>query len=292
MEEVEVLLVNAFTHSGKGGNPAGVVLEADSLSHSDRQKIAVEVGLSETAFVSKSNKADFKVEFFTPTSQVAMCGHATIATWSTLRNKKNLSSGQHTQELMNGVLEVQLQSDGSVLMEQEQPRYGEFIDHEVLAPLLGLDVKDFMVNLKPQLVSTGMFDVMVGVKNVEFLRKIVPDFEAISVFQKKNNESGLHVFALLDNNAEFVAAMRDFCPLLGIPEESATGSATGALLCYLYKHGLVDAVKAQEGIWFQQGYQMNRPSNIFGKLTIANNEIVKIKVGGKATEFGSKKVLT
>ena len=64
--KVEVQILNAFVDNEKGGNPAGVVLNADNLSNEQKLKIAANIGLSETAFVSKSNMADFKLDFFTP----------------------------------------------------------------------------------------------------------------------------------------------------------------------------------------------------------------------------------
>lgn len=291
MKEIELLLVNAFTHDGKGGNPAGVVLEASTLTATDRQQIAKEVGLSETAFVSSSDVADYSVEFFTPTDQVAMCGHATIATWSVLRDKNNLSTGHYTQALLNGALGVELLDDGSVVMEQKLPQYGKIVKADELTSFLGLAVTDFITVPQPQLVSTGMYDVMVGVKRLEILDRIKPNFEAISQFQSKHNEAGLHVFALDDADEKAVARMRDFCPFLGIPEESATGSATGALLCYLYYYGLLSDEQVSEGVWFEQGYSMNRPSDIFGKLTVGEDrKIEKVEIGGKATIVSSQKI--
>ncbi|WP_046006551.1 PhzF family phenazine biosynthesis protein [Pseudoalteromonas rubra] len=76
MHQINVHLVNAFTERGKGGNPAGVVLNADGLTDEQKQAIAREVGFSETAFVSSASDADFAVSFFTPTAEVDFCGHA------------------------------------------------------------------------------------------------------------------------------------------------------------------------------------------------------------------------
>jgi len=76
---VTVNIINAFGDNADGGNPAGVVLDADTLTDSQKLTIAKKVDLSETAFVSKSLQADYKLDFFTPTRQIAHCGHATIA---------------------------------------------------------------------------------------------------------------------------------------------------------------------------------------------------------------------
>lgn len=289
---LEILIVNAFTHDGTGGNPAGVVLDANELTSSEKQYIAKVVGLSETAFVSESKTGTYKVDFFTPTDQVAMCGHATIATWSALKSRKHLLNGKHTQELINGVLGIELLEDGSVVMEQKLPDYGQTVSPSDLSALLDLDITDFLSSPLPQFVSTGMFDLMVGVKDSECLNKVTPNLLGISEFQKNNNGAGLHLFTLLtENTSKAVAKMRDFCPLLGIPEESATGSATGALLCYLYKNNLLSEKQVTEGIWFEQGYSMGQPSDIFGKLALDNDKkIKKVEIGGKATIVSVKKI--
>ena len=83
--KIEAHIINAFIDGNIGGNPAGVVLNADGLSSSQKLEIAAIIGLSETAFVSSSKVADFKLDFFTPTKQIAHCGHATIAIFIYLR---------------------------------------------------------------------------------------------------------------------------------------------------------------------------------------------------------------
>ena len=81
---METYLVDAFTDTRFSGNPAGVVLDADQLTNEERQQIANELNASETAFVGRSNVADYHVAFFTPATEVDFCGHATIALFHTL----------------------------------------------------------------------------------------------------------------------------------------------------------------------------------------------------------------
>ena len=90
---IQVGVVNAFVVDGQGGNPAGVVLDADDLSETDMQAVAARVGLSETAFVSRSDIAGFKLDFFTPNRRIAHCGHATIATFSHLAAQGRVTDG-------------------------------------------------------------------------------------------------------------------------------------------------------------------------------------------------------
>ncbi len=85
---IKVELVRAFSNEGAGGNPAGgVVFDAGALSEDKMQETAAEVGYSETAFVLPSEDADYRVRFFTPNTEVDLCGHATIATFSTMLAK-------------------------------------------------------------------------------------------------------------------------------------------------------------------------------------------------------------
>jgi ascorbate-specific PTS system EIIC-type component UlaA len=91
---IEVQIVNAFIDGAAGGNPAGVVVDANALTAAQKLTVAQRVGLSETAFVSASNSATIKLDFFTPTRQIAHCGHATIATFSLLRHLGLISDGR------------------------------------------------------------------------------------------------------------------------------------------------------------------------------------------------------
>lgn len=118
LKKIKVFTLNSFAKTLEGGNPAGVVLDADNLTEKQMMYISKEVGFSETAFVSKSNKADFKVRFFTPTDEVDLCGHATIATYFLMWNKQLIKSGNYTQETKAGILGIEAGKDGTVFMDQ------------------------------------------------------------------------------------------------------------------------------------------------------------------------------
>lgn len=115
-DTIRVQKVYAFSNNGLGGNPAGVVLDADTFSEEKMQAIAKGAGFSETAFVSKSNQADFKLDFFTPSRRISDCGHATIAAFSALKEvHKNLV--ETSKEIITGVRNI-LIKDNKVFMEQ------------------------------------------------------------------------------------------------------------------------------------------------------------------------------
>lgn len=278
--KVKTYILNSFGKSVDGGNPAGVVLEADNLSEKEMKKIASIIGFSETAFVMKSKMADFKVRFFTPVEEVDICGHATIATFSLLANKGIIESGEYTQETKAGILKVNVNEDLSIMMNQNKPIYGEVLDRELIAETLNISTESFMENLPIQIVSTGLKDIIIPVKSIEILNSIKPNFDAILKVSEKYNVVGYHIFTLetIENS---VTQCRNLAPLYGIDEESATGTSNGALACYLFKYGKVSSCK-QINMTMEQGYSMNKPSKINVELKVKNNEVIDIKVGGSA----------
>lgn len=119
---IEVQIVNAFIDGETGGNPAGVVVDANALTAAQKLKVAQQVGLSETAFVSTSDVATIKLEFFTPTRQIAHCGHATIATFTLLRQLGVVGEGHLSKETIDGNRDILV--DGEMaFMEQRAPKY-------------------------------------------------------------------------------------------------------------------------------------------------------------------------
>src|SRR5687767_5218190 len=122
MKEVVLKIVNAFGIHGSGGNPAGVILNADDLSREDKQDIAAKAGLSEIAFVSRSNSADFKLDFFTPSRQIAHCGHATIATFTYMKQLNLLRGDRSSKETVDGNRDIYFENNHAY-MEQTSPTY-------------------------------------------------------------------------------------------------------------------------------------------------------------------------
>lgn len=110
MAEYEITIVDSFTTERYAGNPCGVVTRAEGLSAEQMQAIARELNLSETAFATPSEVADFRVRFFTPRKEIPLAGHPTIATMHALVEDGliELAEGSRrvTQELNVGVLPV------------------------------------------------------------------------------------------------------------------------------------------------------------------------------------------
>lgn len=278
--KIKVFTLNSFAKTNTGGNPAGVVLGAENLSENDMLTIANIVGFSETAFIQKSDKANFKVRFFTPTNEVDICGHATIATFFLLFKKGLIKQGNYSQETKAGVLNIEISEKEVVFMDQPLPEFFQTIDKKEIADSLCVSEKQFLNDLPVQIVSTGLKDMVIPIKSLTDLFSIRPRFDGISAICKKYDAIGFHAFTL-ETKYGSTAHCRNFAPLYGIPEESATGTANGALSCYLFHYGRV--LKEQSNnLVFEQGYSLNKPSEIFARLKIEDSTIKQVQVGGTA----------
>lgn len=271
--DVKVYKLTSFPNGKNGGNKAGVVLSADSLLDNDMQRIAKEVGFSETAFVSESDKATFRVRFFTPTDEVDLCGHATIATWNLLRDLKIIKKGHFSMETNVGILNIEV-GKKDVFMEQLKPEFFKSVEQYEIYDCFYED-RFLDITLPPMIVSTGMKEIFVPVKDVETLHKLHAKPKNIERLSEKYGVIGIHAFALDD---KVDAYGRNFAPILGIDEESATGTSNGALACYLNKY-----VSPQKDEYvLRQGYSMSMPSEIYVKLDKHLQQILSVSVGGSA----------
>jgi len=124
-------------------------------------------------------------------------------------------------------------------------------------------------------VDTGLPDIMMPLASRALLAELKPDMAAISALSEKLNVTGVHAFTA-ENGTVYC---RNFAPLYGIDEESATGTSNGALTYYLYRRGLVGSGKTN---LFIQGEAMGKPSKIYSKLTLDEAGNAAIRVGGSA----------
>lgn len=276
-----VNIVNAFVDGDQGGNPAGVVLEADALSAQEKQRIAQLVGLSETAFVSRSQVAGVKLEFFTPTRQIAHCGHATIAAFALLAQRGLVRGPESSKETIDGLRRIVLRGEAA-FMEQLAPSYVDEADFapgvsgaRILASL-GLDAAQ--VAAPPCVVGTGNRFVLVHLRTENQLAGLAPDMAEIAAVSAAFGAIGYYVFATTEG--EFAASARMFGPYYGIEEEAATGMAAGPLACYLYDRAGV----TRPGFLIRQGAYMAppSPSRITVELQLDEGRITGLFAGGGA----------
>lgn len=264
-------VVDAFTSKPFGGNPAGVVL-LDSDVFPDENlmlKIAAELRYSETAFVRRHSEKEFTVRYFTPKSEVELCGHATIASFS-LMHREGLASGRCLCHTLAGDLTVD--AGERVMMQMAKPRIvGTIDDTSEIYAAIGL--KDFNPAMPVQIAYAGLPDLMIPLPDVVTLQSLQPDMDAITALTRKYDAVSFHVFAFASDG--YTAHVRDFAPLYGVPEESATGTANAALTYYLQQQGCLGS---NAECTFLQGEAMGRPSVV---ATLIQSD-GSIYVGGNA----------
>lgn len=284
---MQVDVYSAFTFEGNGGNLAGVVYLERPINSEMKQAVAKKLGYSETVFIETSVLADFKLSFFTPESEVDLCGHATVAAFSYLFYEKKIGAGEYTQETLAGVLHVEVGANGLVKMTQSEPVFYGKIPVKTVADSLNLPRTYFEDDLLLEVVSTGIKDLLVEVPSKEILNAMTPDMLAISKVSQTYGLTGYHVFCLDDKSEDTIAYARNFAPLYGIEEEPATGTSNGALGALLVKAGqCVEPLK--RGCYVKQGERMGTLSEIW--VTCQSGETLKVQVGGMA-KFISSTVL-
>lgn len=284
-------IVDAFTQNIFGGNTAGVVLinQRDDFPKRDiMQKIAEELRYSETAFVKQIDKNEFCTKYFTPTEEVDLCGHATIAAFHVLKECNVINDNTiYYNKTLAGSIAIEI-NQGNIYMDMAEAKEGMVIeryeDIKDIYSSVGIKIcEDYFVKnnecksskMLPQIISTGLYDIMLPIETKDNLDNLNPNFEKISEISKQYNVVGIHVFTRdLNKN---ICYCRNFAPLYGINEEAATGTSNGALTYYLYKHNLI---KENEKNLFIQGESMGRCSKIISKLII--DDEIKIKIGGCA----------
>lgn len=282
--EIKVHLVNSFTRNNSGGNPAGVVLYPPKLSIEQKTAIARQVGFSETAFVYLGKDTDFNVEFFTSEGEVDFCGHATLAVFFTLHSLGLLSEGNYKQQTKAGILDVAITSN-NIVMGQTLPTMRQGPDVNNVAAALGVHSNAITETSLPVIIiSTGLPDIIVPVQTGQ-LDTLQPNFKALAKLSHEFNAIGFHVFEL-SNNPSITAHCRNFAPLYGIDEESATGSASGALGCYLVKYVFPNETHFQ----FEQGRAMACSSLIKVIIDTKEEEISRVRAGGQASMIGIKTI--
>lgn len=279
---MDLYIVDAFTTQMFSGNQAGVALLGrgeDFPEDGYMQRLAAELKHSETAFVKRLSPETFRVRYFTPEGEVDLCGHATIGTFTVLREEGVVEPGTYNASTPAGELSIQV-SPSAVWMDMAPPvEVRSFSDRECAAlyAAYGLSMEDMPPDLGPQAVSTGLCDILLPVSTQEALERAVQNEGEVVRLSRDYQVVGVHMFHPTLRRGE-TAHCRNFAPLYAIPEEAATGTSNGALTFYLYRHG---KLRAGEENRFIQGERMGKPSEILSRLDEEEGG-VKVRIGGRA----------
>ncbi|KNF07284.1 phenazine biosynthesis protein PhzF [Gottschalkia purinilytica] len=293
--QVIMYQANAFADKPFGGNPAGIVPDARDLSYEDMLKIVRLTNLSKVSFVNQVDKDNFEVRFFTSKEEIDFCGYTTIATFYTLANKgyiTNISQGvvkvfQHTKIGTNPI-EIHFKDWNieKVGMYHNTPvSLGKYDDVDEISSILSIDKEDIgidFINIKPEILFTGKYDIIIPVKSRDILNKLQFDSQKVNSNTITRDlerivEPRFHIFSLEEDDT---INCRQFESMSFITECACSGTANAGLIYYLKKNNLI---KNSE-VLCKQGEQIGRPSQIY--CEIINDECeYPIKVGGRGNVF-------
>ncbi len=291
MTTYRVYQIDAFTKERFKGNPAGVVPNADGLSDSQMQAIARELNNAETAFILSPTAPDHEVwiRFFTPTTEVPSCGHATISAHYVRAFENKLSSCTVQQRIGIGILPVDIveeDSDYRIIMTQGAVEISPQITGKTrkdIIDALSLSESDLDDRCPVQIASTGHSKIIVGIKSREKLNSLAPDLTRLINISRTTGSNGYFVFTFDSDDNDILTHGRMFAPAIGIPEDPVTGNANGPLGAYLVHHNILKAPDGSVAFKGKQGEAIGRPGIVTVTVKVRDGEPFRVQVGGYAT---------
>jgi len=289
--------LNVFTDQPFTGNQLAVFLDAAGIDEQRMQQIANELALPETTFVfpSEAPGTDARVRIFTPSQELPMAGSPTVGTTFALAGAGRLRAGADKAVLgLNiGPITVGLEWGPSALrfawMTQPLSTLGPVIaDAVAVAAALGVQSSDLSGgDLPVEIASSGLPFVYVALKSRAAVDAAALDRAKLSTLLRAVNLEEHPVFVFSPEPAKDGATVysRVFAPCIGIPEDPATGSASGPLGAYLFHHKAVPAGTAARLVSLQ-GVRMGRPSRIHIALSSRAGVLEEVRVGGEAVVVG------
>ena len=281
--------VDAFTTKPFSGNPAAVVLAAEGLSEEQMQHVATEMNLSETAFVlpPSTKQADLRIRWFTPTNEVELCGHATIASFHGLAEEKMhgmIKNGSYTfrLETASGILPVSVMKEsGGATIKFTLPLTPLVKAYNLKTDFfsaLGIDDNDFDKRL-PCVVGINGY---VPVRRLSVLFDMHPDFDLIKKVLNHKKLHGVCVFSTETVERTSTFHSRFFSPNDGINEDPVTGSSNGPLGVYMVEQGLVGKADGLIEMIGEQGDVMGRPGRVKVEVHVVRGKPKSVAIVGNA----------
>ncbi len=276
-------VIDVFTDVAFSGNPLAVFLDARELGDGEMQSIARELNLSETAFVTTSTLegALAKVRIFTPRAEIPFAGHPTIGTVFALvtAGRVPIRTTSFALEEGIGLVNVRIERREPFMAWLRTPpiSFGPVFDRGTCVRALGLAADDLLGDLPVQAASAGNPFLYVALRDRAAVDRAVLDIAAMR--RAVDHPAGDEIFLFAQTEDGVYSRM--FAPALGVPEDPATGSATGPLGAYLVRYGLLPA---REGQAFTnvQGVAMGRPSTIRGVVRMRDGDVETVEIGGTA----------
>jgi trans-2,3-dihydro-3-hydroxyanthranilate isomerase len=289
---------DVFTDQMFGGNPLAVVLDAEGLSTTEMQAIALEFNYSETTFVlPPDNPAHTaKVRIFTPRTEVPFAGHPNVGTAFVLARESPSAAaatasaaGIFVFEEGAGLVPLTLLREhdvtvGAELRAPEGLSRRSFVSREVAASCLSLDPRDIAMQVHaPQIVSVGLPFLVVELGSRDALRRSKPNVAAHAELFPLDGADAIFAYwrapDQLPASDEAVLHARMFSPLDGIVEDPATGSACAATIALL---ATLESHEPADRAWrIHQGVDMGRPSLLLGRTATHHGAVTATHIGGR-----------
>lgn len=270
---------------------------ADGLSDPEMQAIARELNNSETAFLLAPTAKDHDVwiRFFTPTTEVPVCGHATIAAHYVRAFTKQLPRTTVRHKVGTGIFPIDVLPEGGdyrIVMTQGAPEFGAEIEGKqrtALLRALGVGAEKIADRVPIQIVSTGHSKVLIPLKSRRDLNALRPDMESLTALSRKIGCNGYFPFTLDSDDPAILTYSRMFAPAIGINEDPVTGNGHGPLGAYLVRYALTAHDPASLAFTGRQGECVQRPGEVQVEVDIAAAQPIGVRVAGKAViAFQSK----
>lgn len=270
--------LSAFTTDPAGGNPAGVWIGDKLPEDPAMQRIAAEVGYSETVFVAPAGGERRRVRYYSPEAEVPFCGHATIAAGAQLGRLDG--PGDYTFDTAAGDVRVAVREEGGLAeatLTSVEPRH-RLVPPDLLNGVLGAlrwQHDELDASIPPALAYAGAWHLVIATGTAGRLARLDYDFAALKALML---ETGLTTLQLVWREAPVLFHARNPFPVGGVVEDPATGAAAAALGGYLRDAGLLEAPAT---LSIRQGEAMGRPS----RLTVRIPKKGGIAVSGYAVEL-------
>jgi PhzF family phenazine biosynthesis protein len=277
-KNIKIYQIDAFTDKPFQGNSAAVMFSYNFTSE-QMQKIAREMNLSETAFLSSSEKADYKLQWFTPALEVELCGHATIASLHFLMENEKLKENSSVKfETKSGILNCGMK-DGFYFMQIPIYEMGEFSGNkDEIIKAIGVNKKSIVKEAPFIILNNG--NLYFRVDGLKTLKELSPDFKALKKLTENKHEfEGVVVYTLDTIDETSFAHSRYFVPYYGIDEDPVTGSTNGPMLLVFKKLGFIKDDKNEISLIFEQGDFMGRNGRVKVSYNKSKNELY---IAGKA----------
>ena len=276
-KNINIFQIDAFSDKAFGGNPAGVTF-GDGLTKEEMQLIAKEMNLAETAFLSKSDKADYNLRWFTPKMEVELCGHATIASLHFLSENNLIKNNPEIKfDTLSGILKCRAENN-RYYMQIPIYKINEYPgNRDEILNALTIDKCDVFDSIPFLLLENDY--LYIYIKKLSALKKLKPNFKDLLKLSKENKFGGAAVFTKETVEDGNFAHLRFFAPYYGIDEDPVTGSANGPLMLVLNYLGFVKFGNDDVNLTFEQGDIIGRRGRIGVSFSPVKKELY---ISGKA----------